>query len=221
MEFWPSIAVPGINMRQLLRCDVKMLECFVMSTHDFSKGNLVTGLPASTTFQIRCQVIGKSEHSLPPTSRVPPFPRGRSWWGVVTQGWGWWEPRGSSRSIRPRSTADQEWGTRCPWQFDSDRGGQWLHTAGWTSWVWNKALKSSPKMRTVQCIVWGQGSPRYSFFENGEQERERKDGWVDGWVTYGDWKDAEYPKWMPKWSCAKSGPWESHGELSPLVVSDS
>lgn len=78
MEFWPSIAVPGINMRQLPRCDVKMLECFVMGTLDSSKGNLVTGLQASTTFQVRCQVIGKSKHSLPPTFRVPPFPRGRS-----------------------------------------------------------------------------------------------------------------------------------------------
>ena len=78
MEFWPSITVPGINMRQPPRRDVKRLECFVMGTHDSPKGNLVTGLPASTTFQIRCQVIGKSKYSLPATSRVSPFPRARS-----------------------------------------------------------------------------------------------------------------------------------------------
>ena len=62
-------------MRQPPRCDVKMLECFVNGTHDSSKGNLVTGLPASTTFQIHCQVIGKSKHSLSAPLQGLPLPQ--------------------------------------------------------------------------------------------------------------------------------------------------
>lgn len=148
------------------------------------------------------------KHSLPPPGS-PPFPGGGAWrdghtalavllTSVAAAGLSTGPSRRSREGNSTTAGHTQSKGV-LQWQWKSIAINSWANFSD--QWVRKRTLG---KEKEAPWIAWGRGSPGCCFWG------ERK-GWerIGGWEGREQWKDAEYPKEMPKCSCAKCGPREA------------